>query len=83
MEDFDDLLAGLDRLENDLAHGLFLDLGDEILGDRKLDVGFQQGQADFAERGRDIFLTQLAMAAELFEDAFEIVGKLIEHGCGN
>ena len=50
MDDLHDLLAGGDRLGDGLAAGLVLDAPDEVAGDGERDVGFQQGDADLAQR---------------------------------
>ena len=75
VEDLDDLLAGFDRLEHVLAEGLFLHLGDEVLGDAEFDVGLQQGDADFAEGVGDVFFRNAAHAAEVAEGLVEAVGE--------
>jgi hypothetical protein len=56
MNDLDDLLAGGDAFEDFPAHGLDTHIFDEIFGHFKIDIRFQEGHADFLERGIDIFL---------------------------
>ncbi len=75
MEDLDDLFAGFDRLEDILAHGFFLDLGDEVLGHAEFDIGFQQGDADFAQGVGDVFFRDAAHAAEIAEGFVKAVGE--------
>ena len=75
VEDLDDLFAGFDRLEHVLAHGLFLHLGDEVLGDAEFDIGLQQGDADFAQGVGDVFFRDAAHAAEVAEGFVEAVGE--------
>ena len=41
LKNFDDLFAGFDRFEDIFAESLFLDLGDEILGDAEFDIRFE------------------------------------------
>ena len=75
MEDFDDLFAGFDGLEDVLAHGFFLDPGDEVLGDAEFDIGLQQGDADLAQGVGDVFFGDAADAAEVAEGFVEVVGE--------
>ena len=43
VDNFDDLLAGVEGAEHLLADGSLRDLGDEVLGDGVVDVGFEEG----------------------------------------
>ena len=52
--DFDDLLAGLDALEDLLADRLLFDLVDEPLGDLKVDIRIEQRHAHLAEGVADV-----------------------------
>ena len=49
VNDLDYLLGGRKRVEHFLAHGLFLDVLDELFDNLEVDVGFQQRHADFAQ----------------------------------
>ena len=80
VDDLDDLLAGGDRLGDGLAAGLVLHPLDEVAGDRQRDVGLEQGDADLAQRGRDVLVGQRALAGELVEDAGEPAAEGLEHG---
>ncbi len=80
VDDLDDLLAGGDRLGDGLAAGLVVDSLDEIAGDRERDVGLEQGDADLAQRGRDVLVGERALAGELVEDAGEPAAEGLEHG---
>jgi hypothetical protein len=80
VEDFDDLLARFDRLEDFGAERLVLHLGDEILGDAEFDVGFEQGDADFAQRVGDVLFGDVAESAEFAERVVEAVGEAGKHG---
>ncbi len=81
VEDFYELLAGLDALEDFLAEAALLDLVADFLGDLVVDVGGEEGEADFADGLGDVALGELAVAAEVFEDGFEFVLEEFEHGC--
>jgi len=67
VDDFDDLLAGLDAEKNILADGLVFDAVDEIASDLEIDIGFKEGQPDFAEGIADVFLGNFAESAQVFE----------------
>jgi hypothetical protein len=69
VDDLDDLLAGLHRLDDVLADRLDLHLGDEVFDHRQRDVGFQQRHAHFAQRSLDVRFTQRAASGELVENA--------------
>ena len=45
-----------------------------------IDVCLEQRAPYFAQRLVDIGFRQPALATQLFEDTFELVGQLIEHG---
>ena len=72
-DDFDDLLGGRKGGEHFLAHGLFLDRLDKLLDDPEMDVGLEQRHADLAQRGFHIFGREFAFAAQVLEDALELV----------
>ena len=63
VEYLDDLFAGFDGLEDVLAHGLFFDLSDEVLGYAKFNVGLKQGESDFTESIGNVFLGNFSYAA--------------------
>ena len=71
MDDFDDLLAGLDASDDFRAKGFGFDALDEIAGDLEIHVGFQQRHADFAERITRVGLGNLAEAAQIAEGVLE------------
>ena len=48
--------------------------------DVEVDVGFEQGDADFAQSFGDVFFGERALAAEGFEDALELVCEVFKHG---
>ncbi len=75
VDDFDDLLAGMDALDDFLAEGLGLDAVDEIAGDLEIDVGFEQRHADFAQGIGDVGLGNFAEAAQVFEGVLELAAQ--------
>jgi hypothetical protein len=68
IDDLDHLVGRLDRADDRLARSAFLGLADEVLDHRQGDVGFQQGDANLAQRLVDVFLGQHAATAEAVED---------------
>ncbi len=72
--DFDDLLGGGEGMQHFFAHRLCLDVFDELLDDAEVDVGFEQGDADFAQGRIHIFGREFAFAAQVFEDPLQLVG---------
>src|SRR6266478_8341665 len=75
----DQMLFGCERAEHVLAECLAPHVLDEIANDLDIDVSFEQGETDFAERILDIALGDSALALELFEDAFEAIAERIKH----
>ena len=71
MNDFDDLLAGLDALDDFLAERFDFDAFDEIAGDLEIDVGFEQSQTHFAEGIADVGLGNFAEPAQIAEGVLE------------
>ena len=72
VDDFDDLLARLDALDDFSADGLGLDALDEIAGDLEIHVGLQQRHADFAQGIADVRLGDFAEAAQVAEGVLEL-----------
>ena len=60
VDDADDLLARLERLEDLLADRLLGHARDELLGDFVIDVGLEQGLPDLAQPVADIRFGQTA-----------------------
>ena len=67
VDEFDDLLAGLDTEKDFLSDGFIFDAVNEIASDLEIDVGFKEGKPDFAERIADVFLGNLAETPQVFE----------------
>ena len=78
-DDFDDLLIGRELEQDFAAKGFFADVGEKLVHDADGHVAFEHGLADFAERGVQVLLGELALAAEVFEDALELFGKVFKH----
>ena len=78
-DDLDDHLAGGERLHDIGADSALAHLGDELLDDLVVHVGFEQRHADLPHRGIDIGLGQLALAGQAREDRLETVGEVLKH----
>jgi hypothetical protein len=72
VDDFDDLLTGLDALDDLGADGLGFDALDEIARDLEIHVGFQQRHADFAERVCDVGLGNFSEPAQVSKRVLEL-----------
>ena len=79
VDDLDDLLAGIDAREHVLPDGLGFDLGDEVVGDGEVDVGFEQRPADLAQAVADVVGREPAAAAEFAQGVLEATLNRIEH----
>ncbi len=80
VDDFDDLLAGGDPLEDFLADALRLYALDEFARDLEMHVGGEEGGAHFLECVRHVFVGEFADASEIAERAAEFFGEGFEHG---
>ena len=78
--DFDDLLGGREGGEDFLADGLDADLLDEVFGDVEVDVGFEEGHADFAQGFGDVLFGEHTLAPEVLEGALQFVCQILKHG---
>ena len=78
-DDLDDLLGGREGGEDFSADGFDADAFDEVVGDVKVDVGLEQGYANFAQGFSDVFFRERALAAQGFEGALEFVCKVFKH----
>src|SRR4029077_5745389 len=79
VENLNDLLAGRDAAQNGFAKRFLFDLSDKFLGNLKIDISLEQREPDLAQRGLDVLLADLPMAAEIFEDLLQLVAKVREH----
>jgi hypothetical protein len=53
---------------------------DEVADDVEVDVGFEEGYADFAQGFSDVLFSERALAAEGLEGALEFVCEVFKHG---
>ncbi len=80
VDDLHDLLGRREALHDLGAQGALLHVAHELAHDLEVDVGFEQRQADLAHGLVDVGLAQLAVTAQLAEDALQALGEGIEHG---
>jgi hypothetical protein len=59
-----DLLSRGQALENGLIHRPVADTVDECLDDLEIDIGLEQREADFAQRGLDVLFRQSHFSAK-------------------
>ena len=74
VNDLDDLLCRVQRLVNGGAHSALAHTVSKSFNDRDVDVGFEQRDANLAQRLVDIFLAELALAAQPLEDVLKTIG---------
>src|SRR5207248_9851760 len=79
VNNFDDLLARLDALNDLLAERFALHPLDEIAHHLEIDVRIQQGQPDLAQGVADVSFGNLAQAAQVLEGALEFAAQCIEY----
>ena len=83
VDDAHDLLAGVQRAEHGLADGPLGDALNEVVGDGEVDVGVQQGAADFLQTVANIGFGQAAAAAQLLQRLAEAFLDALEHDTAN
>ena len=74
VNNLDDLLAGRKRGENFLPHRLLLDVLDKLLYYAEMHVGLEQSDTDLAQSGLHVLGRQFAFAAQVLENALQLVG---------
>ena len=79
VNDLDDLFGRIDAREHVLAERLGFDAGDEIVEDVEVDVGFEEGAADFAQAFLDVLGSEPAATAELLERFGEAASNAFKH----
>src|SRR5262245_22395973 len=67
IDDADDLLAGVEGAQHFLADRPLGDTLDEVVGDSKVNVSFEQGAADLAQPVPDVRLREPSPAAKFLE----------------
>jgi len=68
MDDFDNLLARLNRLNDFFADGFDFKSIDKVFNDRQGDICLKQRYADFTHRCRDILFRQRPTSREVIEN---------------
>ena len=76
IKDFYDLLPWGNRTQDFLTQRLTLYLGDEVFGDLKMYVGFQQSQANLPQSVVNVCLRDGAMTPKVLEDVLELIREL-------
>jgi hypothetical protein len=79
IDDADDLLGRRERGEYFLAQDPLLHVFYQLFDDFEVDVGFEQGDADLAQRRIHVFGGEPAFAAQIFKDALQFFGQVVEH----
>ena len=79
MDDLDDHLAGLDRLQHRRADRLLADAVGEGAHHVERDVGLEQRAANLAQRRRDVGLGQRAAAGQAVQDGAKPLLQHLEH----
>ncbi len=80
MDDLDDHLAGLDRLDDGRPDCSGAGAVDERAHDLERDVGLQKRAPDLAHRRIDVFFREGAAPGQLVQYAGELFGQALEHG---
>src|SRR5277367_5814605 len=78
--DFDDLLIRRELHHYFGADGFGADVSEEFVGYADVDVAFEQGVANLGEGSVEVFVGELALAAEIFEGALKLFCKVFKHG---
>lgn len=72
--DFNNLLRGGEGRKYLFSHGFLLDVLDQLLDDPKVDIGFEEGDADLPQRGLHVLRSQLSLAAHVLENTLQLLG---------
>ena len=79
MDYLDDLLSGLDRLDDVLAQRSFLYAAQEVARDLVVDVGLEQDSTDLSQTVPNHGLREDPSLPELAEYPIQLVAQLFEH----
>ena len=79
VDDFDDLLSGLDALNHFRAKRPFLHALDEVARDFEIHVSLEQRHAHFAQRVGHVAVSDFSKPAQVFENLLQLVGQAVEH----
>jgi len=77
--DLDHLFGGRKRRKHLGANGFHADLFNQIPSHVEVDVGLEQGHADFAQSLGDVFFAERTLAAKGFKGTLEFVCKVFKH----
>jgi len=80
MNDFDDLLAWRNGLENRIPESFFLDPLQELPGHLVVHIGFKKNPAYFPQSFPDHGLREEATLPEFGENAVQLLAQIVEHG---
>ncbi len=80
VDNLDHLLAGLDGRENFGADGFLGDFGDEGVDDIEVDIGFEEGGADFLHGVAHVGFGDFSFAGEVAKEGAETFLEGVEHG---
>ncbi len=77
--DLDDLLVGR-KLQHDFAADRFrANIGQKFIGNADVNVTFQQRLANFRERRVQVFVSELALPAQVLERPLQFFRKVFKH----
>src|SRR4029077_20968944 len=79
MENFDDLLTGRNAAQYFFAKCFRFDAPDKFFRDLKIDISFEQCEANLSQRSVDIFFADFSVTAEILEDPLQLVTQLRKH----
>ena len=79
IDEFDDLLAGIERLRRLDADRTLANARHQVAHDTDVHVGLEQRGADLLQDLVDVGLGEATFAADSLEDAVETVGEIVEH----
>jgi hypothetical protein len=79
VDNFDQLLARRQALEDILSQGLFFDPLYKAFGDFEVDIGFKQRTADLAQSFVNIALSNSPLPAERAEYVVKAFAKSVKH----
>ena len=79
MDHLDDLLAGVNALNDLLPDGLDLHLLDEVAGHLEVDIRFQQCHADIAQGVRNVGIGNFAETTQVAKGVLQLAAEGFKH----
>ena len=79
MDELDEVLVGSEAAEDVLAERVAFDRVDEVSNDGDVDVGFEEREANVAQRFLDVSLADFPLPLQLSPQGFELLAQGIEH----